>query len=262
VSQRGKMPVMGGNRDTRASDRPAAPSSASRPFWTRLPFLLVIAVVLSLLIKSFLVQAFYIPSASMEDTLQGGNPVCSDCGTSPGHPFDRVLVNKLVYDFRSPRRGEIVVFRRPPGWPAEGQDATSGNPVLRFFRDVGSVVGVAPPSDDDFIKRIIGVAGDHVVCCDGRRRILVNGKPLTEPYLYLRTASASQHAMAYTPFNITVPRGDLFVVGDHRDDSSDSRVNGPVPVGDVVGRAFVVIWPISDWRTLPVPETFSATARR
>jgi signal peptidase I len=219
----------------------------------------IAALVLALLIKTFLVQAFYIPSASMENTLQGGNPLCNGCGASPGHPFDRVLVNKLVYDFRSPRRGEVVVFKRPPGWPNESRVSRPHDRLLRAIRDAASEVGLAPSGSSDFVKRVIGVGGDHVVCCNAARQITVNGHALSEPYIYLAVRPASQVELAYTPFEVTVPHGDLFVMGDHRDDSSDSRVHGFVPVSDVIGRASVVIWPIADWKTIPVPSTFHQT---
>jgi signal peptidase I len=230
-----------------------APSSGGA-FWKELPFLVVIALVLAVLIKTFLVQAFYIPSASMEDTLQGG-PEYSG-GPASGHPYDRVLVNKLVYNFRSPHRGEIIVFKKPPGWPNESTYRTPSNPVLRFFHDVGSAIGIAPSGSSDFIKRVIGIAGDHVACCTANHQVTVNGHPLAEPYIDLTSASVSDHAKAYTQFERTVPQGELFVLGDHRDNSSDSRDYGFVPVSDVIGRAFVVIWPVSDWKTLPVPSTF------
>jgi signal peptidase I len=233
--------------------KPAKPKSTGS-FWRELPFLIIVALLLALLIKTFLLQAFYIPSASMENTLQGG---VADAGgisvATPAHPFDRVLVNKLVYDFRSPHRGEIVVFRKPPRWPNESAFTTSSNPVLRFLHDFGSAIGIAPSGGSDFIKRVIGVAGDHVVCCNAHHQISVNGKPLTEPYIDLEGNSPAD---AYRPFNVTVPKGDLWVMGDHRDDSSDSRINGPVPTSFVVGRAFLVIWPIKDWKHLPVPTTF------
>jgi signal peptidase I len=230
------------------------PEKSGSAFWKELPFLVIIALVLALLLKTFLVQAFYIPSASMEDTLQGGPEFPG--GPTSGHPYDRVLVNKLVYDFRSPRRGEIVVFKRPPGWPNESDYTAPSNPVLRVFHDIGSDIGVAPSGGSDFIKRVIGVGGDHVACCNANNQITVNGHALTEPYIDLSTATNGQHANAYTSFSTVVPKGDLFVMGDHRDDSADSRVNGVVPIKDVLGRAFVVIWPIHDWKTLPVPSTF------
>jgi signal peptidase I len=237
-----------------ADDLPKADQRRSgAPFWRELPFLVIVALVLALLIKSFLVQAFYIPSASMENTLQGGNPHC-DCGASPGHPYDRVLVNKLVYDFRSPHRGEVIVFKGPPRWPDESEFSTPSNPIARIFHDVGSVIGLAPTKgSSDFIKRVIGVGGDTIEC---RKDVLtVNGHRLTEPYLYPHSHECS--ADDFEGKTVPVPPGDVFVMGDHRDASSDSRVNGPVPVSDVIGRAFVVIWPASDWKTLPIPSTFS-----
>ncbi|HEX3823249.1 MAG TPA: signal peptidase I [Mycobacteriales bacterium] len=225
---------------------------SSSPFWRELPFLVIVALGLALLIKSFLVQAFYIPSASMEDTLQGGQPNCTDCGSSPGHPFDRVLVNKLVYDLRSPRRGEVVVFKGPPRWPDESQFTTPSNPIARVFHDISSAVGLAPSSDSDFIKRVIGVGGDTISC--RHDQLYVDNHVLSEPFLY-----PGSHPCSSDSFNgrtVHVPNGDIFVMGDHRNFSDDSRMNGPVPVSDVVGRAFVVIWPASDWKTLPIPATF------
>jgi signal peptidase I len=236
----------------RHAKRPTPKKSGS--FWRELPFLIIVALLLALLIKTFLVQAFYIPSASMENTLQGGQVNAGGLSVATSaHPFDRVLVNKLVYDFRDPHRGEIVVFKRPPRWPNESEFTTSSNPVLRGLHDFGSAIGIAPSGGSDFIKRVIGVSGDHVVCCNARHQISVNGHPLTEPYIDL---AGGQAADAYRPFNVTVPKGQLFVMGDHRDDSDDSRVNGPVPISDVVGRAFLVIWPVKDWKHLPVPTTF------
>jgi signal peptidase I len=225
----------------------------SSPIWRELPFLVIVALGLALVIKSFLIQAFYIPSASMENTLQGGNPTCSGCGASPSHPFDRVLVNKVVYDFRSPRRGEVVVFKGPPRWPDESEFTTPSNAVGRFFHDVTSAIGLAPSSGSDFIKRVIGVGGDTIRC---RHDVLsVNGRRLSEPFLY-----PGSHPCSSDDFNgktVVVPKGDVFVMGDHRNLSDDSRVNGSVPVKDMVGRAFVVIWPVSDWNSLPIPSTFT-----
>jgi signal peptidase I len=229
------------------------PEEKHRAFWKELPILVVIALGLALLIKSFFFQAFYIPSASMENTLQGGNPTCNACGTSPGHPFDRVIVNKLVYDFRSPQRGEVVVFKGPAGWPPESASGTPSNPILRAFHDVGTWIGLAPStSDNDFIKRVIGVGGDTVACTNDV--LTVNGHQLSEPYLF--PGSSECDGDNFEGHSVVVPKGKLFVMGDHRDDSSDSRVNGTVPVSDVVGRASFVIWPISDWKHLGVPSTF------
>jgi signal peptidase I len=235
-----------------AEPRQDADRRTGAPLWQEFPILVVVALVLALLLKTFLVQAFYIPSASMENTLQGGNPNCSECGTSPGHPFARVLVNKLAYDFSSPRRGDIVVFKGPPRWPIEAQFTTPSNPIARVLHDVGAVVGLAPSSSNDFVKRVIGVGGDTIRCRDDV--LSVNGHVLNEPFLYPGSHPCSSDG--FEGKTVTVPKGDLFVMGDHRNDSEDSRVNGPVPVSDVIGRAFVVIWPVSQWKTLPIPATF------
>ena len=210
-----------------------------------LPFLVLIALVLALLIKTFLVQAFFIPSGSMEKTLHG----CTGCRG------DRVLVNKLVYRVRDPHRGEIVVFKGPPSWQPEFAESRPGNFVTRFLHDVGAALGVAAPSNQDFIKRVIGVGGDHVVCCDSAGRITVNGHALDEPYLYPAARPSDQ------PFDVVVPKGRLWVMGDHRNDSADSRAHqtdhlGTIPVKDVIGRAFVRVWPPSRWGVLGVPKTF------
>jgi signal peptidase I len=246
-------PPVTDNADRPAETAPAEPAATHRrhrrkstSFWRELPFLVLIALVLALLIKTFLVQAFFIPSGSMENTLKIG---------------DRVLVNKLVYRFRDPHRGEIIVFRGPESWQ-ESPEFTApepSNPVSRVLRDIGSALGVSAPSSKDFIKRVIGVAGDHVVCCDPKGRITVNGHPLDEPYLYPGAKPSN------TPFDVTVPSGRLWVMGDHRDESADSRAHiqdgedGTIPVGNVIGRAFVRVWPPGDWGTLGVPDTFHQT---
>ena len=226
----------------------APPSKKHGSFWRELPFLILIALVLALLIKTFLVQAFYIPSASMENTLQGG---------PPDKHYDRVLVNKLVYRLRDIHRGEIIVFKGPKSWQDQPEfvSHTPSNPIARFFHDIGSAVGVAAPSSKDFIKRVIAVGGDHVVCCDSAGRITVNGVAITEKYIYPGAKPSD------TPFDVTVDKGRLWVMGDNRGGSADSRAhmqdhNGTIPAKDVIGRAFVVVWPPSDWKTLPVPSTF------
>jgi signal peptidase I len=217
---------------------------AGRGGWRDLPLLIVIALALAVLIKTFVVQAFYIPSASMENTLQGGDP--NTMTSTSAHPFDRILVDKGSYRFGSPHRGQVVVFKRPPRWPVESTSSSS-NGILGAFHKVWSFVGLAPSNQGDFVKRVIGVPGDHVACCTKQHQITVNGRALSEPYIDLQDEPVLQ---AYTKFSITVPKGELWVMGDHRDDSSDSRAYGPVPISDVLGRAVAVIWPTKDWRTL------------
>jgi signal peptidase I len=213
-------------------------------FWRELPVLIGIAVVLALVIKAFAVQAFYIPSGSMENTLEVG---------------DRILVNKIVYHTRAVHRGDVVVFNGPPSWNPEGSFAKPTNPVSKALNVAGRAVGVAP-GEKDFIKRVIGVGGDHVQCCDRQGRLMINGRPLEErSYLYTDPETGEQDVPSEQKFDVTVPKGRLWVMGDHRSDSADSRYHlgeeggGMVPVDRVIGRAFVVLWPVGRWKTLPIP---------
>ncbi|MFF0477956.1 signal peptidase I [Streptomyces sp. NPDC004284] len=221
-----------------ASGRPA---KRRRPFWIELPFLAAIALGLAFLIKTFLLQAFLIPSGSMQNTLQVD---------------DRVLVDKLTPWFGSePDRGEVVVFRDPGDWLA-GRTAKQPTAVQKAL----GFVGLMPAAGEKhLIKRVIGVAGDTVEC-QGTGPLKVNGKPLTEPYVFQGNTACSTDPEGQ--FKVTVPAGSLWVMGDHRQSSQDSRYHqtdprgGMVPVTDVVGRAVLVAWPAPHWSTLPVPDTF------
>jgi signal peptidase I len=205
-------------------------------FLRELPVLVLIAFVLALLIKAVLVQAFWIPSESMERTLLID---------------DRVLVNKVVYHFRDVHRGEVVVFNGD-GTGFEHHEsviAPPSNVFSRFIRGAQNFLGLGAPSDKDFIKRVIGVGGDSVSCCDAQGRVTVNDRPLNEPYVYQND---------YQKFGpVKVPPGRLWVMGDHRGESSDSRQNGTIPQKAVAGRAFVRVWPLSRVGFLPVPGAFS-----
>ncbi|MGK5738880.1 signal peptidase I [Micromonospora sp. URMC 103] len=219
------------------------------PLWQELPLLLVVAFCLAVLIRTFLLQAFFIPSGSMEDTLLVG---------------DRVLVNKVVYDVRDPERGEVVVFRGTDRWAPQ----VAGEPAPGFLgklgRTVGDLVGVSRPGEKDFIKRVIGVPGDRVRCCDEQGRVTVNGTPLDEPYVIrnspLDIPPSPTECRSRRFDEVVVPPGQIFVMGDHRLVSQDARCQGPVPIDNVVGRAFLVVWPSSRWNSLPVPETFDGVA--
>ena len=198
-----------------------------------------------LVIKTYVVQAFYIPSSSMENTLDIG---------------DKVLVNKLVYHFRSIERGDVIVFNGEGSWDPPSP-AASSDPVVRLASKFGhAVVGLfgISPGVHDYIKRVIGLPGDHVACCDAQGRVTVNGVPLNEKsYLY------PGNAPSMTKFHITVPAGYLWVMGDHRNVSYDSRGHigdpggGAIPESQVVGRAFLILWPPSRFRVLPIPATFT-----
>jgi signal peptidase I len=179
--------------------------------------LVVLAILLAVIFKSFLVQAFYIPSGSMEPTL---------------NISDRVLVEKVSYRFGDVKDGDVVVFVHD----LPGVEPESRNPVVRFFTSLGQAVGVAPPSDRDFIKRVVGVPGDKVNCQQGV--LLRNGKRVDEPYLAPGTTTQN-----CTP--TTVQAGKLYVMGDTRNNSEDSRSFGQIDQSTLVGRAFVRIWPLS-----------------
>jgi signal peptidase I len=210
-----------------------------------LPVLLVIAFVLALLVKTFLVQAFFIPSGSMEQTLHG----------CPGCTGDRVLVNKVPYWFGEPEPGEIVVFKGPDTWTPEVSVAPPSNWFSGALLWLGRAVGVAPPSEDDFVKRVIATEGQTVQCCDSQGRVMVDGKALDEPYIYQNTPLDQR---AFGP--VTVPQGRLWVMGDHRSNSADSRVHisdkysGTIAVKDVIGKAAIIVWPLNRFQILHSPD--------
>lgn len=194
-------------------------------FWRELPILLGAAILVAFLVRMFVVQTYWVPSGSMIPTL---------------HEGDRVIVNKLVYHFNSPDRGEVIVFNSPVSW--------------RTY-----------PNEKVFIKRLIGLPGDRIVCCDVNGRLDINGKPLVEPYLNF--AEGPNLQAAPQPFNIVVPPGRLWVMGDNRYDSGDSAANwqktnnidqSTIAESAVIGRAFVLFWPFSHWDWLSVPSGFVA----
>ncbi len=230
-------------------------------FLTEMVVLFAVALTIALLIKSFVVQPFFIPSGSMENTLLIG---------------DKVLVNKVVYHLRPIERGDIIVFNGTGSWdPPTAASPVSGNIVARayddtlgaLFRNVVGLFGTSP-GQTDYIKRVIGVPGDTVVCCNSKREILVNGVPLQEQsYLFPGALPSTE------PFHVVVPPGRLWVMGDNRAESADSRLHdclysdpertcvpydkdGTIPENKVIGRAFMIVWPPSQFRVLPIPATF------
>jgi signal peptidase I len=259
----GEMLLGGGGRKSRKADR----GRRRKAPWWELPLLVAIAIVVAVLVKTFVVQPFYIPSESMEKTLHG----CAGCSG------DRILVNKPIYDLRDPHPGDVVVFHAPPGWDQEPASRPPGNPVVRVIRGFGQLVGFVPPDGLVLVKRVIAVGGETVkgVTTDNgsKDEVMVSdhgpGGPwrtLTEPYVYLPAPDATG---TFGP--VTVPKGRLWVMGDHRNDSADSRwhcpgtasasstcdpVTSTVPVSDVIGKAVVIAWPPSRWRTLGTPSTF------
>ena len=247
---------------------PAGPVPGSKPprpakksgRWWEFPILAAVAILVAILVKTFLVQPFYIPSESMEKTLHG----------CPGCNGDKILVNKVVYHSRDPHSGEIVVFSAPNGWEPESIKPKT-NAVTGAVRWFGQLVGVVPPDEKDLVKRVIAVGGQTIRgTAQGQVQISVAGpngpwRTLNEPYVYKDSPDS------YAQFGpVTVPKGRLWVMGDHRNDSADSRfhcgaslsscdpVSSTVPVSSVIGKAFVIAWPISRWRTLGTPSTFTS----
>ena len=195
------------------------------------PILVIVALAVSLLIKTLLVQFFFIPSGSMENTLQ---------------VQDRVAVNKLPFISKNINRGDVVVFRDPANWlpePFSGDE----NRIVAKIKEGLVLVGVLPnPAKQYLVKRVIGVAGDRVICCSKSGKLTINGKEATEPYIY------AGNKVSEMDFNITVPEDKIWVMGDHRSASADSRYhqddvnNGFVPVSRITGRAYAIIWPIKN----------------
>jgi signal peptidase I len=217
-----------------------------RSFWKELPILIGVALLLTFLIQQFLARVYLIPSESMEQTLHG----CTGCFG------DRVLVDKLTYDFSDPEPGDVVVFEGPDTWTEHDfQAPSSSNVLVRGLRAAGSVVGLAPPDERDFVKRVIAVGGQTVMCCDANDHVVVDGKPLDEPYVHWKDDVRVQR-----PFPaVKVPMGTLWVMGDNRNDSSDSRyqgmvdetkpnLNGVVPIDNVIGKVRVIVLPPSRWQ--------------
>jgi signal peptidase I len=215
-----------------------------RPFWRDLTVIVLAALILTILLKAFVVQVFSIPSGSMENTLL---------------PGDRVLVSKVVYRFRSIERGDVVVFSGQGSWGPDAPPPPS-NPFHRLWDDATNLIGVTAPGTD-YIKRVIGLPGDHVACCNAHGQVTVNGVPLSEQsYIYPGDVPSQ------VPFSVTVPAGRLWVLGDNRGDSDDSRYrsddpgDGTVPESAVVGRAWLIIWPLSRVSDIPIPATFQQAA--
>ena len=202
----------------------------------------VMALVLSFIVKTWLIQAFYIPSGSMENTLVRD---------------DRVIVSKLTPGPFDLNRGDIVVFKDPGNWLGTVPETNEGG-TRESVRRVLQFVGLVPDdSDDHLIKRVIGLPGDHVVCCDKNGQLTINGVSITEPYIRPGDTPGGGKAS----FDITVPPGKVWVMGDHRSDSSDSRFHddgtgatGSVPIEDITGRSVMIVWPIDHVKWLSVPE--------
>jgi signal peptidase I len=247
-ARRAASPASGRTRAERRKLQRKVKRRRRRSAVKEIPLLVGVAVLIALVLKTFLVQAFVIPSGSMEQTIQIG---------------DRVLVDKLTPWFGSkPQRGDVVVFKDPGGWL--GDEQTTGQKddpvVIKQVKEALAFIGLLPSDNEkDLIKRVVGVGGDRVKCCDTQGRVTVNGVPLNEDYLYPGNAPSD------TEFDITVPQGRLWVMGDHRANSADSRVHqnqygGTVSEDEVVGRAMWIAWPLGHWSTLDEPKTYASVS--
>ncbi|MCW2751336.1 MAG: lepB [Aeromicrobium sp.] len=209
------------------------------PVWQESILLVITAMVMAVIVKTFFLQAFYIPSESMEPTMLVN---------------DKILVQKVSYWTGDPKRGDIVVFDDPGGWLGPEDSRHANNPIQRALETVGLF-----PTGGHLIKRVIGVGGDKVVCCNEKGKITVNGKVLDEPYLLDQQAPASDQA-----FSVVVPKDHLWVMGDNRGNSADSRSHLGDPGGgfiadkEVVGKAWLRVWPWGRAGIIHKPSTFEA----
>lgn len=228
----------------REQDAPSR-SRSVRLFIRDILVIFLIALLASVLIKTFLIRSFYIPSTSMENTLMVN---------------DRIIVNQLVPALVPIDRGDVVVFRDPGGW-LNPRPETEQSPMIAALDWAMSAVGLsASDSDDHLIKRVIGLPGDRVTCCTPLGELTINGVPISEPYIIVPDGQSNA---ASVPFDVTVPPDSLWVMGDNRYNSKDSSRNqdlpgkGFVPIDHVVGRAFVISWPVDRWSWLgDYPDVF------
>lgn len=216
-----------------------------RSFFQEFPVLIVVALLVSLFIKTFLVQFFYIPSGSMENTLQVN---------------DRVAVNRIPFISNNIERGDVVVFRDPDNWlPAA--DISESPFVIAKLKAGLVAVGVLPnPAKQYLVKRVVGVAGDHVICCNTDGKLTVNGQVMNEPYIFAGNVPSDMN------FDVTVPKNKVWVMGDHRGASADSRYHqddinkGFVPVNRITGRVIAVIWPLKNISLVPGVDALNQPA--
>ena len=235
---RGRKGTSTGSRST-ASGRKSSKDEKQLPIWQEMFLLLAIALILAIVIKAFFMQAFYIPSGSMNDTLVLN---------------DRILVQKVSYWSGGPERGDVVVFEDPDNWLQPTELRTATNPVTKALELFGLY-----PTGGHLVKRVIGTGGDTVKCCDKRGRMVVNGVPLNE-----KSYLAKSEEPSLIKFTQKVPEGYIWVQGDNRSNSADSRVHMGDPGGGfiseerVVGKVFTVVWPWDHAKFLERPATFDS----
>ncbi|NMD61651.1 signal peptidase I [Rhodococcus globerulus] len=249
-----------GNPEEQNTPRPQTSHRSpkkQRSFFRELPILIGVALVLSIVLQAFVFRVFLIPSESMEPTLHG----CAGC------TGDRIVVEKIGYRFGDPQPGDVVVFKGPDSWNTHYTSTRSDNVVMRGIQEVGSWVGLVPPDENDLVKRVIATGGQTVECCDEQGRILVDGKPLDEPYVKMDypftpgvqdCQTAVQSGRCFAP--VTVPEGHVWVMGDNRSNSADSRAHvqdelqGTIPLDNIIGQARFIVLPPSRMGSISSPD--------
>ncbi|MGB3770825.1 MAG: signal peptidase I [Rhodococcus sp. (in: high G+C Gram-positive bacteria)] len=247
----------GDARQTGAGQTDAGQQKKPRSFWRELPILILVALVLSFLLQTFVARVYLIPSESMEPTLHG----CNGC------TGDRIVVEKISYRFGDPQPGDVIVFRGPTSWDGDYVSTRSSNVVVRGAQELGSLVGLVAPDENDLVKRVVATGGQTVECCDDQGRVLVDGKPLTEPYITMDFEFVPGSLTCDTPIRsgrcfgpVTVPEGNVWVMGDNRSNSADSRyhvgdeLQGTIPSDNVIGQARVIVLPPGRWGLLDSPD--------
>lgn len=228
-----------------------------RSFWRELPILILVALVLSFLLQTFVARVYLIPSESMEPTLHG----------CPGCTGDRIVVEKISSHFADPQPGDVIVFRGPESWDADYVSTRSDNVVIRGAQELGSLVGLVAPDENDLVKRVVATGGQTVECCDEQGRVLVDGVPVDEPYITMDFEFLPGVQSCDTPVRsgrcfgpVTVPEGNLWMMGDNRSNSADSRFHvadefqGTVPVDNVIGQARAIVLPPTRWGLIDTPD--------
>ncbi|TCK25453.1 signal peptidase I [Pseudonocardia endophytica] len=238
---------------SRRRSRDGGDGKKQTSFWKELPLLVGVALLLTFLIQTFVAKVFVIPSGSMETTLNG----CTGCDN------DRVLVDKVTYNFTDIKPGDVVVFRGPDSWSSSEYELDqTTNPVLRGLQMAGSLIGFAPPDEKDFVKRVIATGGQTVACCDALNQVMVDGQPLEEPYIYYLPEAGPARQIPFGP--VTVPQGEMWMMGDSRNNSADSRAagHGPVPEENVIGKVRLIVLPFDrfGWVDAVNPQTNAQAA--
>ncbi|WP_435870307.1 signal peptidase I [Dietzia maris] len=220
-----------------------------QPWYIEIPLLVVIALVLVFVFQTFVGRVYQIPSESMEPTLHG----CAGC------TGDRIFVDKITYRFGDPEPGDVVVFEGPDSWNEGYQSIRSDNQVIRTLQNIGGVIGIVPPDQNDMVKRVVAVGGQTVGGCSPDGALLVDGQPLDEPYLNEAPSPAGNPLnCAFGP--VTVPEGNYWVMGDNRGNSADSRFHmgdefqGTVPEENIIGKVRAIILPFSRIGTVSSPD--------